>query len=492
MTPAPRELLTVAEMAAADRAAIAAGIPEARLMEAAGGAVARAALARLPSGGRVLVLCGPGNTGGDGFVAARLLQQAGCAVTLAATQAVQAYRGAAAGAAAAWQGTVEALEPGHGDAGGFALVIDALFGAGLARPLEGTVAAVVRRLNAGATPVLAVDVPSGLSGDSGEALGGLAVQAVESVTFCRRKPGHLLLPGRRLCGRVILADIGIPDSVVEELAPKLAETGPWLAKLLPGRRAESHKYDFGFLLIRGGASMTGAGRLAARAALRSGAGLVGLAAPAASLPVYATAAASLILLPAETPDDWIRLLGDARRNALLVGPGNGATAETRAAVEAALATGRATLLDADAITCFAGEAPALAAQVRGPLVLTPHEGEFRRLFPDLAGDKLARARAAARALNGVVLLKGADTVVAAPDGCAAVNASAPPALAVAGSGDVLAGILGGLLAQGLPAFEAAALAAWLHGAAAEGAGRGLIADDLPDRLPAIFARLETP
>jgi NAD(P)H-hydrate epimerase len=271
----------------------------------------------------------------------------------------------------------------------------------------------------------------------------------------------------------------------------LVEAGPWLAGLLPARRAASHKYDFGFLLIRGGASMTGAGRLAARAALRSGAGLVGLAAPAASLPVYATAAASLILLPAETPDDWIRLLGDARRNALLVGPGNGATAETRAAVEAALASGRATVLDADAITCFAGEAPALAAQVRGPLVVTPHEGEFRRLFPDLRGDKLARARAAARALHGVVLLKGADTVIAAPDGRAAINASGPPALAVGGSGDVLAGILGGLLAQGLPAFEAAALAAWLHGAAAEGAGRGFIADDLPDRLPAVFARLAT-
>ncbi len=489
MGMARREVLTVAEMAAADRAAIAAGVSGFALMEAAGRAVADAAAGLLPAGGSVLLLCGPGNNGGDGFVAARHLSSRGFAVRLAAAQPPERYEGEAGRHAALWQGACERLEAGHGEAR-VALVVDALFGAGLNRPLEGTAAAVVARLNERRAPVLAVDVPSGLAGDSGEALGGLALAAQATVTFCRKKAAHLLLPGRDLCGRVTVADIAIPDESVAALAPRLAETGPWLAAALPRRDAASHKYDFGYLLIRGGATMTGAARLAARAALRSGAGLVGLAAPAAALPVYATVAASLILLPAEGVAGWRDALADERRNALLVGPGNGVDADTRRAVLDALASGRSLLLDADALTAFAGEAETLAAARQGALVVTPHEGEFRRLFPGLSGNRLERARAAAALLGGVVLLKGSDTVIAAPDGRAAINGSAPPALAVAGSGDVLAGLVGGLLAQGLPAFEAAALGAWLHGRLAEGAGRGLIADDLPERLPALFAGLD--
>jgi len=481
--PAAFQLLTVSEMAAADRGAIEAGIPEDRLMAAAGAAVARAAQAMLPARGRVLVLCGPGNNGGDGYVAARLLAQAHEVRVLALGR--PRGPGAAAAAAEAWTGPTAPLGDDFGD---FDLAIDALFGAGLARPLEGAAAASVRRLNASGRPVLAVDLPSGVAGDSGEALGGLAVRATRSVTFCRLKPGHLLQPGRSLCGPVTLADIGIPDGVVDGVAPQTAQAGGWLLPLLPRRRWDSHKYDFGYVLVRGGATMTGAGRLAARAALRAGAGLVAVAAPAAVLPVYATAAASLILLA----DDWDRLLEDERRRVLVVGPGNGVTPETRHAVEAALATGRATVLDADALGAFAGQAAALAKLVKGPVVLPPHEGEFARLFPDLQGGKLARARAAAAAAGAVVLLKGHDSVIAAPDGRAAINASAPPALAVAGAGDVLAGMVAAFLAQGLPAFEAAALAAWLHGEAAAGAGRGFIADDLPELLPGLFARLESP
>lgn len=490
--PAPvlREVLTVAEMAAADRAAIAAGVSEFALMEAAGRAVAEAAAAMLPPGGPVLVLCGPGNNGGDGFVAARHLAARGHGVRLAATRAPESYGGAAGRHAALWTGPVERLAPEHGGAGS-GLVIDALFGAGLDRPLAGAAGAVVEGLSERRARVLAVDVPSGLLGDSGEAAGGLALPAEATVTFCRKKPAHLLLPGRTLCGRVTVADIGIPDACVAALSPRLSEAGPWLAGFLPQRRAGSHKYDFGYLLIRGGAEMTGAARLSARAALRSGAGLVGLAAPSAVLPVYAGVAASLILLAAEDEAGWRQALADERRNALLVGPGNGRDAATRRAVLDALATGRALVLDADALTAFAGEAGLLAQARRGPLVVTPHEGEFARLFPDLTGGRLQRARAAAERLGGVVLLKGSDTVIAAPDGRAAINGSAPPALAVAGSGDVLAGLVGGLLAQGLPAFEAAALAAWLHGRLAAGAGRGLIADDLPDRLPALYAALES-
>ena len=481
--PSAFQLLSVAEMGAADRGAIEAGIPEMRLMEAAGTAVAEAARAMLPERGSVLVLCGPGNNGGDGYVAARLLAGAHAVRVMALGR--PRGPGAAFDAMEAWQGPTQPLSE---DIGSPDLVIDALFGAGLARPLDGSAAAVVRRLNPSGLAVLAVDLPSGVSGDSGEALGGLAVRATRSVTFCRLKPGHLLQPGRSLCGPVTVADIGIPDAVLDRLAPKTVQAGGWLLPLLPRRRWDSHKYDLGYVLIRGGGTMTGAGRLAARAALRSGAGLVAVAAPAAALPTYATAAASLILLA----DDWDRLLEDERRNALLVGPGNGVTPETRHAVETALATGRATVLDADALGAFAGQAPALARLVKGPVVLTPHAGEFSRLFPDLKGSKLVRARAAAAATGAVVLLKGHDSVIAAPDGRAAINASAPATLAVAGAGDVLAGMVASFLAQGLPAFEAAALGAWLHGKAAAGLGRGLIADDLPERLPALFARLESP
>jgi NAD(P)H-hydrate epimerase len=485
--PAPFQLLSVAEMDAADRGAVEAGVPEARLMEAAGAAVASVARTLLPKRGRVRVLCGPGNNGGDGYVAARLLAEAHD--VRVETLGRPRGGGAAAAAAEAWRGATAALaeEPREAD-----LVIDALFGAGLARPLDALAAAAVRRLNEARTPVLAVDLPSGVAGDSGEALGGLAVRAAHTVTFCRRKPGHLLQPGRSLCGPVTVADIGIPEPVVEGLAPTLMEAGGWLLPLLPRRRWDSHKYALGYVLIRGGATMTGAGRLAARAALRCGAGLVAVSASAAALPVYATAADSLILLP----EPWESLLQDERRNALLIGPGNGLGKETRQAAEAALATGRATVLDADALGVFAGAADELASRIRGPVVLTPHEGEFGRLFPKLApglaGSKLERARRAAERLGAVVLLKGHDSVIAAPDGRAAINASAPPALAIAGAGDVLSGMVVALLAQGLPAFEAAALAAWLHGLAARGAGRGLIADDLPDRLPALFARLESP
>lgn len=489
-TALAHEVLTVDEMAAADRAAIAGGVPEAALMEAAGAAVARAAAGMARPGGHVLVLCGPGNNGGDGFVAARHLAEAGYSVTVAAMAEREAYRGAAAQHADLWPGEIEPLVPEFGDAAAD-LVIDALFGAGLNRPLDDIPAEVVRCLNAREAKVLAVDVPSGVAGDSGEALEGLAPQCAATVTFCRKKPAHLLWPGRALCGRIQVADIGIADRIVAGLAPKLHETGPWLARGLPRRGPVSHKYDFGFVLIRGGETMTGAARLAARAAQRVGAGLVGVAAPPAALPVYATAAASLLLLPAEGQGAWESLLSDERRNVLLLGPGNGATTATRQAVEAALATGRTVLLDADALTVFAGQVERLAMLRRGPLVLTPHEGEFRRLFPDLAGDKVSRARAAAARTGALVVLKGWDSVVAAPDGRAAVNASATPELAVAGSGDVLAGLIAGLLAQGLQPFEAAALGAWLHGKAGQGVGRGLIADDLPDRLPAVFAELDS-
>ncbi len=499
-------LLSVAEMGRADAAAIAGGVPGAVLMEHAGAAVARAIRGRW--GPRpVLVLCGPGNNGGDGFVAARHLAEAGWPVGLALLGEAATLRGDAAQHAGRWRRPVEPLTEAVLQGGildGVGLVVDALFGAGLSRPLEGAARAAVEVVTARGLPVVAVDVPSGLSGDNGEVLGAYAFEADLTVTFFRKKPGHLLLPGRQLCGIVYVADIGIPESVLAELAPRTWENGPalWAARY-PWRRAEDHKYRFGHALVSGGASMTGAARLAARAALRVGAGLVTIACPREALAIYAAETPSVITAPLDQEADFAALLEDGRRNAVLVGPGAGVgpglSEAIRARALAALAggKGRAVVLDADAITAFAGDPETLFGAISGPTVLTPHEGEFARLFPDLTGNKLSKARAAAAASGAVLLLKGADSVVAAPDGRAAINANAPPELATAGSGDVLAGLVTGLLAQGLPgglprdlqAFEAAAAAVWLHGAMASGAGPGLIAEDLPERLPAVLAAL---
>ena len=481
------ELLSVDEMYRADRAAVAAGVPGTTLMENAGRAVAQAVQTRFPRG-RVAVLCGPGNNGGDGFVAARHLRQAGWTVRLALLGGRDKLKGDAAHHAGLWDGEVEPLSPEVvADAD---VAVDALFGAGLSRPLEGQPRAAALELRARAVPTVAVDVPSGITGDDGQVLGEDAVRAAVTVTFFRKKPGHLLLPGADHAGELVLADIGIPDRVLGEIHPRTFENDPFLwAAGWPWRTRGGHKYRYGHALVLGGATTTGAARLGCRAALRVGAGLVSVAAPASALPIYAADMPSLITVPLEPGDAPDELLADARKNALLLGPGAGVTEETRARAEALLDTGRGVVLDADALSVFAGEPAEIAGRVRGPTVLTPHEGEFARLFPDLEGDKLARARQAAYAVGATVLLKGADTVIAAPDGRAAINANAPPELATAGAGDVLSGLIVGLLAQGLGGFEAACAGAWLHGAAAQGFGPGLIAEDLPDRLPQALRHL---
>jgi NAD(P)H-hydrate epimerase len=483
-------VLSVAETYAADKAAAAAGVPGAELMENAGRAVAEAVMARWEAR-PVLVLCGPGNNGGDGFVAARHLAEAGWPVRLALLGAPERLTGDAAHHAALWTGPVEALsaELPEGDP----LVIDALFGAGLSRPLEGAARAVLEAARARGLTVVAVDVPSGLSGDSGAVLGETVCPSALTVTFFRKKPGHLLLPGRGLCGEVVVADIGIPEAVLDAAPPRTFENGPelWLAGY-PWRTPADHKYRFGHAVVVGGAELTGAARLAARAALRVGAGLVTLACPRAALAIYALSMPSVITAPLDRPQDFAALLADARKNAVLLGPGNGVGEETRSRVLAALDQGKRAVLDADALTSFEGEPGALTAAIVGPTVLTPHEGEFERVFPGLApgGDKLARARAAAAESGAVVLLKGFDTVIAAPDGRAAINANAPAELATAGSGDVLAGLVVGLLAQGLDAFAAASAACWLHGEAARRFGPGLIAEDLSEALPEVLAALQ--
>jgi hydroxyethylthiazole kinase-like uncharacterized protein yjeF len=484
------ELLTAAEMGMADRLAIAGGVPGMTLMEAAGRAVADAAMSLAPEG-PVLVVAGPGNNGGDGLVAARRLAAAGREVTVHLHGDPARLRGDAATARFRWAGPCVAaalpLPPA-------ALIIDALFGAGLDREIAGPAAALVAAMNAARAPVLAVDLPSGLHADTGRVLGA-AVEAAATVTFFRKKPGHLIYPGRALCGRLILAEIGIPATLLAELGPRAFENGPalWRHALRPPT-PEDHKFRRGHaLVVSGPMSRTGAARLAAGAALRAGAGLVTLASPASALAVNAAHLTAVMLARVDTADELAERLADPRHTAVALGPGLGAGAGERALVQAALAAPPDAVLDADALTVWAG-APgdlfAFIAARTAPVILTPHDGEFARLFPDLTdAPKPARARAAAARSGATVVIKGADTTIAAPDGRLAINSNASPWLATAGSGDVLAGIAAGLLAQGLPGFEAAAAAVWLHGAAGAEAGPGLTAEDLSAALRPVLRRL---
>ena len=487
-------LLSPQQMAEADRLTIAGGVAGGVLMENAGKAVADAASRRW-SRRPALVLCGPGNNGGDGFVAARILAERGWPVRVALVGDRSALIGDAGAAAARWTGPVEPLAEGCLD--GARLVIDALFGAGLARPIEGRARAAIAAIEARRLPVVAVDVPSGVDGGSGE-VRGIAPRAALTVTFFRRKPGHLLLPGREYCGETLVVPIGIPAGVLDLVRPRVAANHPdWWRRAFPWPHPESHKYTRGHALVAGGAVMTGASRLAARAAARVGAGLVTVGAPEAAFAVYAAALTGVIVQPVAGIDAFRGLLADRRRNAALIGPGAGTLPETRERTLAILAAGKRAVLDADALTVFADDPATLFAAIGVPEtptpVLTPHEGEFARLFGDRfgsSGSKLERTRDAAQASGAVVLLKGSDTVIAAPDGRAAINPGAPAELATAGAGDVLAGMIVGLLAQGMPAFEAAAAAVWLHGDAARRVGPGLVAEDLVEALPASLAALK--
>ncbi len=479
------ELLSNAEMARADKLTIERGTPGIELMEAAGRAVADAVSGKSPLGTRIAVLAGPGNNGGDGFIAARILRDRGYPVRLGLLGTVEALRGDAAEAARRYGEEPAPLTPDF--AAGADVIVDALFGAGLARPIEGVGAEIIAAANGGGATVVAVDLPSGVNGDSGAVL-GTAIKAAETVTFFRRKPGHLIYPGRDHCGAVRIADIGIGDEILGEIVPMTSANQPQLwREAYPRPRAEMHKYSRGHAVVVSGPMIrTGAARLAATAALRAGAGLVTLASPPDALTVNAAHLTAVMLQRMEDADGLADILRDERKNAVVLGPGAGIGSTTRALAATALAGERATVLDADALTSFADDPEmlfALAERAGTAPVLTPHEGEFARLFPDLGGlSKLERARAAAARAHAVVVLKGPDTVIAAPKGRAAISEDLPCWLATAGSGDVLAGIIAGLLAQHMPAFEAACAAVWMHGAAAATIGPGLIAEDLAPAL----------
>ncbi len=490
------ELLSTEEMAEADRLAIAGGVLGIELMENAGRAVADAAC-KIAQGRRVVVVAGPGNNGGDGFVAARYLAERGYAVRVCFVGDRKRVKGDARLASNRWSGTVEDASPeAIADCD---LVVDALFGAGLDRDVEGLPRKIIEAINASGIPVIAVDLPSGVNGTSG-AIMGAAVRAERTVTFFRRKTGHLLLPGRLQCGSIEVVDIGIPASVLAKIKPRTFANGPDLwGGSFPRPSPGGHKYTRGHtVVVSGGPSTTGAARLAARGALRAGAGLVTIASPREALTVNAAESLAVMVRPVDGPAELARFLTDKRKNAVVLGPGAGVGPATRDQVLVALASDAAVVLDADALTSFVGEldtlASAIAKRAGGGTVLTPHEGEFYRLFNVLNREsklisKLEKARLASRYCGAVVVYKGADTVVAAPDHRAAIADNAPPTLATAGSGDVLAGMIVGLMAQGMPAYEAATAGVWLHGEAANEFGPGLIAEDLPDTLPRVYRRL---
>ncbi|WP_348271078.1 NAD(P)H-hydrate dehydratase [Aureimonas sp. Leaf454] len=492
-------MLTPSQMASADAAAVRAGTSSWSLMQQAGEAVFDVLRARFPEARKVDLLAGPGNNGGDAFVVADLLWKAGLEPVVysadpGADPAADPGRDAGR-AAAAFSGVVRPLAA-FGSADGD-LVVDGLYGAGLSRAVTGEAARAIKSANARGRPILAVDLPSGVSGQDGRTKGP-AIRADVTVTFFRRKPGHLLQPGRSLCGDVVTADIGIDPRVLDEIRPTTFVNGPDLwGHRRPRPASDGHKFDRGHAVVFSGpATKTGAARLSAIAALRMGAGLVTLASPPSALLVNASHVTAVMLRRCEVPGDLDDLLADRRLNAFVLGPGFGIGEAARTAARAVIRAGRRLVLDADVISSFAEDPASLFASLgagEASVVLTPHDGEFARLFPDLAADetlsKLDRARRASARSGAILILKGSDTVIARPDGQAAINETGTPYLATAGSGDVLSGLVAGLLAQGMPPFEAAAAGVWVHGRAAEHFGPGLIAEDLPHLVPRVLAEL---
>ncbi|MFN3834935.1 MAG: NAD(P)H-hydrate dehydratase [Glycocaulis sp.] len=482
------ELLTTAQMRAADAHAITAGVAGISLMERAGAAVAAAIMLRWAPR-PAAILCGPGNNGGDGYVIARLLAENGWPVEVFALGEAAALTGDAAHMAGLWTGKVKPLDSFKAER--FALVVDALFGSGLSRPLDGMALKAARSLAESDCVVVAVDVPSG----DESAFEGPCVKADLTVTFHRLKAAHLFHPARAACGEIVLADIGIPDGwrAGEGVLPEIVQL-PRITLPDTGHDSAAHKHGKGRLCVLAGPpGATGAARLSAAAGLKAGAGLVTLLCPPASLMEAATASLA-VMTKSIREDDFAETLRLHRASALVVGPGAGLNEALKARVLAAVATGIPAVLDADALSVFADDPKVLFAALHDRAVLTPHAGEFERLFPGLlraSANPIDAARAASEQSGAIVLLKGPATTIVHPDGRVAVNVHASARLATAGSGDVLAGLVGGLMAQGATPFEAAQSAAFIHGEAGYHLLPGGTAEDLlavlPDALSSLAA-----
>ena len=483
-------ILTIKQMYQADAATISGGTPGSVLMENAGRGVVDIITTEIELCS-VLVLCGPGNNGGDGFVVARLLKNAGYDVRLASLCALDKFQGDAAEKAAAWDGETEILS-GDTALDGVGLVVDALFGVGLSKPLGGILPQILGKISEQSAhiKVVAVDIPSGIDGDHGT-VDPACLAADITVTFAVKKPGHILLPGKSYCGDVHVIDIGITDDAVESTTPYLYENTPsfWRDNL-PKLNDKAHKYTRGHAVVLGGQKMTGAACLASQAASRMGAGLVSILSAPKTVPIYAGYMAHFLVEPVESNDDCRSYLQDPRRNVVLLGPGAGATDALKDLVLSVLEMkDKCVVLDADALTVFKDAPDQLFEKLHDRCVLTPHEGEFTRLFGASNQSKIDRTIAAAKRAGATILLKGGDSVIASPDGRAVINSNAPPTLATAGSGDVLAGIITGLIAQDMPVFDSVCASVWIHGAAAQSFGPGLVAEDITDALPQILSDL---
>ena len=500
------ELLTPEEMGQADRITIAGGTAGYHLMKCAGQAELEEIIRFWPDARSVAVLCGSGNNGGDGYVVAKLLKAAGISVACFYTEQPKTDSDAALAYADYVSSGGQVLPLHHFIPEDYSLVVDALLGAGLVRDVSGELATCITRLNMSGVAVCAIDLPSGVSGLDGQ-VKGVAVQAQHTATFFRKKPGHLLQPGRELCGEVHVRDIGIENTVFETIPVRLYENLPELWRdVLPVAQINAHKFTRGHVgVFSGGMMSTGAARLSASAAARTGAGLVTMIAPPDALPIHAAHLTGTMLYPLGETVDVLNFIRARKVKAAVLGPAFGDLPRARELVCALLADSadeaglEALVLDADGITAFKDQQQLLfaAAERSGcSLVLTPHEGEFQRLFGELVTDsqsKVEKARLAAQLSHSVVIYKGADTVIAAPDGRAAINSNGNALLATAGSGDVLTGIIAGLCAQGMPVFEAACAAVWIHAETAnrfaEEAPVGLIAEDMPNLIVKVWARL---
>lgn len=483
------DVLTPKEMAEADRLTIASGsLDGMALMRNAGNAVASIVLKHFAHTARIHILCGPGNNGGDGYVIARILAETGFFISL--WQEGEPRPGTdAATAAAECPIRAQPLAAFAPEAG--SLVIDALYGAGLSKPLSPDAASAAEKAAALNLTVISLDLPSGVSGETG-LVSGRSFRATITVTFARKKLGHLLLPGRELCGETVVADIGVPDAAIAATGARCVENTPdaWL-EAFPFPAVDAHKYRRGHVgVFSGEAAATGAARLAALAAARIGAGAVTVLSPSEAIAANAAHLTSIMLRRCDGIADALAFFQARHPRALVYGPGlrpEASTADFLIQLLEAEEVPQALVVDASGITALALRSQVffllLKRQGTPEMILTPHEGEFRSLFPEIAKkrdiSKLAKARAAAELAGAVIVYKGADTVVAAPDGRAVINANGTPWLATAGSGDVLSGLCAGLAAQNMPAFEAACAAVWIHAEAAHWFGPGLIAEDLP-------------